>query len=459
MLRPGLVPLGSYYSTHSDIMNHVYSITEDVAAAKHRIKESSLPAEVKSKVLEFVSYVKESAGIGPHREYFYYTRLQTLASIMGRSILAPKKEDVIGAIAELRETKTNRHTYYSPATISDFKKVLKKFVSYLNDGEIPRFWKDIHAEKIGPRYSKPSDMVTYEELQILLGACRNKRDKAIISLLWDSGARASELLLLKIKDFQRSKDQLYATLNIDIGSKNYKNRGVVLIGDSVVLVDEWKRDKERDPDDFLFIGIGKEKPGKPLNYEDLRMVLNKVRARSGLTKKIAPHLFRHSAATRWATEIPPQVLVKQMGWASVKMADNYTHMDQKGQIMAILQANGIEVNDEELNKPLHEVPRQCPRCHEVNTGAARFCNNCASPLRMEDFQKVEEERIKVLEKMRSSLIQTNTVSDDFKAILGTIQNQEDLISVMELIAQKIADDKIKASEFETEYQKRKKEQE
>ena len=68
----------------------------------------------------------------------------------------------------------------------------------------------------------PHNVKEFHELQLLLNACKNITAKALISLLWDSGVRASELLLLKVKDFQLSKDKLYATLNIDIGSKNYK---------------------------------------------------------------------------------------------------------------------------------------------------------------------------------------------------------------------------------------------
>jgi integrase/recombinase XerD len=145
-------------------------------------------------------------------------------------------------------------------------------------------------------------MITYDELQKLLKACRNTRDKAMISLLWDSGIRASELLQLRIRDFQLSKDRLYATLNIEKGSKNYRQRSVVLTGDSAVLVPAWVEDiKEKF--DFnisnpLFFGIGKENLCESLNYGDRRAILQNVLARSKLEKKISPHLFRHSAATR-----------------------------------------------------------------------------------------------------------------------------------------------------------------
>lgn len=95
------------------------------------------------------------------------------------------------------------------------------------------------------------------------------------------------------------------------------------------------------------------------------------------------------------------------------MADNYTHMDNKGQIMAILKANGIPITDEELKKPLSKVNRKCPRCHTVNTGSARFCSNCGSPMRPEDFIKVEEQRNKVTEAMK----QSNLISPELQTTM------------------------------------------
>ena len=383
--------------------NNVYPIERNVQVAIKRIKDMKAPEQVKEKIIEFVSFLKEANGIGPHREYFYYSRLQQLALLMQDKILNPSKKDVIQVIARLRSTRTNRKTLYSPASISDFKKVLKKFVKYVNGGELPKFWNDIHAEKIRPRYNRPDEMITYDDLQALMKVCRNPRDKALISLLWDSGVRASELLMLRCRDFQRSPDALYATLNVEIGSKTYKHRTVVLTGDSVVRVTEWLQERDFKPDDPLFIGIGKERPGKPLSYADLRMILRKVAARSGLKKHISPHLFRHSAATRLATEnIPMQVFVKQMGWASNRMADNYTHLDNKGQIIAILQSQGIDITDEELNKPASEIPRRCPRCKAINTGSARFCNNCGSPMKTEDYIKIEERKQKAFAALMDS---------------------------------------------------------
>ncbi|MEM0136485.1 MAG: site-specific integrase, partial [Thermoplasmatales archaeon] len=144
--------------------------------------------------------------------------------------------------------------------------------------------------------------------------------------------------------------------------------------------------------------------------------IRKIALRAGITKQISPHLFRHSAATRFAVEMPTQVFVKQMGWSSNKMADNYTHLDKSGQITAILKAHNIEITDEELNKPVSMVTRRCPRCHVVNTGGARFCSNCGSPLKAEDFIKVESERQKVMETLKAE----NMISPEMQSALDVL---------------------------------------
>jgi len=393
-------------------MEPIYNVKQNIESVRKRIENSELPTNVKEKIFEFVNMLTVGSHIKEHRQYYYYERLIILSKVLGEKILNPSEKDVFKAIAELKERSTNRHAPYSPSTISDFTKVLKKFVKYCwkdENDEFPKFWNEIHAEKIRSRYSNADQMISYDELQSLLNSCKNLRDKALISLLWDSGIRASELLKLRIKDFQKSSDGLYAVLNIQEGSKNYKQRTVILTGDSVVLVPQYieflkghlKDDFKEDG--FLFIGLGKENPGMNLTYDDLRSIIQKKAKRSGLQKQISPHLFRHSAATRMASEnVPVQVFTKQMGWSSNKMADNYSHLNSKDQIKAILKAQGIPISDEELKKPLSKVNRRCPRCHVVNTGSARFCSNCGSPMRSEDFVKVEEQRLKVMDTLKES---------------------------------------------------------
>ena len=104
------------------------------------------------------------------------------------------------------------------------------------------------------------------------------------------------------------------------------------------------------------------------------------------------------------------------------MADNYTHLDSKGQIMAILKAQGIPITDEELKKPLSKVNRKCPRCHVVTTGSARFCSNCGSPMKPEDFVKVEEQRMKVMDTLKES----NMLSPELQSTMDNLPDDSKL---------------------------------
>ncbi|MCI2413245.1 MAG: site-specific integrase [Cuniculiplasma sp.] len=435
-------------------MAEIYNVSKNVESVKKRLENSGLPKEMKDKIFEFVLTLREGSGIKQHREYYYYERLLILGETFGDKILDskgrinPKEKDVLMVIGKLRDKITIRGTHYSSATISDLKKTMKKFVKFCfkkynaelpkeEREDFPEFWNDIHSEKIGSRYKRPDQMISYEELQAILKACKNIRDKSIISLLWDSGIRASELLKLKIKDFSKSTDGLYAVLNISEGSKNYRQRSVVLTGDSVVIIPqyiEYLKDIQKDRFDqnnHLFVGIGKENLGESLTYEDLRALIRKSVNRAGITKQISPHLFRHSCATRLAVETPLQVFVKQMGWASNKMADNYTHLDKTGQITAILKAQGIEITDEELKKPLSKVNRKCPRCHVINTGSARFCSNCGSPMKQEDFVKIEEEREKVMETLQES----DLLSPELKTTMNNLPDDSKLDLLASLLVE------------------------
>ena len=90
--------------------------------------------------------------------------------------------------------------------------------------------------------------------------------------------------------------------------------------------------------------------------------------------------------------------------------------------MAILKAQGIPITDEELKKPLSKVNRRCPRCHVVNTGSARFCSNCGSPMKHEDFVKVEEERNKVTEALKES----NLISPELQTAMDNLPEDSKL---------------------------------
>lgn len=84
---------------------------------------------------------------------------------------------------------------------------LKTFISYLNENNI-KFSKKNSGEdffkniKLNKRESDTSEKsyITRADIVSMLQHCRSQKDRAFIFLLWDSGARVSEILNFNVQD-------------------------------------------------------------------------------------------------------------------------------------------------------------------------------------------------------------------------------------------------------------------
>ncbi len=88
-----------------------------------------------------------------------------------------------------REHKTGKR--YSENTVEDYKIAVKRFYRWLlaNDGEVPEVVKWIKKKRATNKSVKPDNMITEAEMAKIVEACKNARDRALFSLLYDSGCR------------------------------------------------------------------------------------------------------------------------------------------------------------------------------------------------------------------------------------------------------------------------------
>lgn len=206
---------------------------------------------------------------------------------------------------------------------------LRAFLKYLARQSISSLSPDrIELAKVPER---SLDLITIEELERLLKApdvnnIRGLRDKAMLELLFSTGLRVSELCSLP-RDINLKLDEM------SVRGKGEKVRVVFISDDARNAVTKWL-DKRDDMDDALFINITNKKQKLAKNKESLRLtprsverIIKQYAIKSGISKKVTPHVIRHSFATDLLRNGADLRSVQMLlGHANINTTQIYTHV-------------------------------------------------------------------------------------------------------------------------------------
>ncbi len=159
---------------------------------------------------------------------------------------------------------------------------------------------------------------TYEKKDL-----KRARDIAILSLLYSTWLRVTELISLKITDISDDSKQFRV-----IGKWN-KLRSVFLTQKARITMQNYL-DLRTDNSPFLFISLSKNSYGKSLSRNAIASLVKHYSALVGIKQKVTPHTLRHSFATallkKWADLRAVQTM---LGHASITTTQIYTHVDDK----------------------------------------------------------------------------------------------------------------------------------
>jgi integrase/recombinase XerD len=195
------------------------------------------------------------------------------------------------------------------------ERVEKSAVELLNS---PSLWERI------PQVLSPANV------DLLLCAPRSDdrfylRDKAILETLYATGARASEVVGLKISD-----------LFLDGGfckcfGKGSKQRIVPLGAPAITALKAYlggarpQLVRANAGVQHVFVSRG----GKPLTREMLWVLVKKYVHRAGLNGAVSPHTLRHSFATHvLAGGADLRTVQEMLGHANIRTTQHYTHVDR-----------------------------------------------------------------------------------------------------------------------------------
>ena len=197
---------------------------------------------------------------------------------------------------------------------------------------------EVKAKPQLPRTSTPiRDVLTRQEIDLMESVVPAERDKVIIRIFGDCGLRREELTQLHPDDLIRSGRQAYLRV---LGKRN-RVRDVPLPPPLVRRLERLiaSRPEERTAD-RIFLSLRRDSGGEyePLTTNGVYQVVRDAVARSGIRKRVHPHLLRHSWMTEMLRHGMSPIQLSIIAGASVQViAEHYTHLTKDDAYDAMLR--------------------------------------------------------------------------------------------------------------------------
>ncbi|MFH1790196.1 MAG: site-specific tyrosine recombinase/integron integrase [bacterium] len=257
----------------------------------------------KNKEGDFFQLVRELTTLNYSRKtvksYIFYNR--QLLSHSKKSAKAINTEDIKQYLGRLSKEK-------SPSTVSVALNAIQFY--YKNILKRSFFLHIRHPKK----KSKLPTVLSTGEVKKILSVVRNPKHSCIISLLYGTGIRVSELVKIKIKDIDFDRN----ILHIRQGKGN-KDRLAILPAKLLEILKTQARVKSAN--DYLFTN-GR---GYCLTTRTIAKVVKNLAVSAGISKNVSPHSFRHSFATHLlesGTDI--RHIQELLGHAKLETTQGYT---------------------------------------------------------------------------------------------------------------------------------------
>lgn len=203
---------------------------------------------------------------------------------------------------------------------------LRAFLKYMAKRDVKSLQPDkIELAKVPER---SLDLITTAELERLMKApkgddLKSLRDRAIMELLFSTGLRVSELCAQN-NDIDLTRDEL------SVRGKGEKIR-VVFLSDTAKDAVKAYLKARKDMDEPLFMSYGRagHASGR-LTPRGVEMIVKAYAIKAGITKKVTPHVIRHSFATDLLENGADLRSVQALlGHANIQTTQVYTHVTDK----------------------------------------------------------------------------------------------------------------------------------
>ena len=216
----------------------------------------------------------------------------------------------------LRDAKLSDETKY------DYWNMFRIFVKWLK----PKIDIEEYRLKLRFKVKLPEEILTLEEVRKIILSAKNIRDRTLISLLYDSGCRPSELLTLQMKDVVFDDDGLTVFFNGKTGPRRIR---------IITTLDSDKFLKE-----YYLNGCSNDLIFGKICIERLNQIVKEQAQRIGIHKRVYSYIFRHSRATHLAKHLTEQQMKVYFGWSmGSDMVATYVHLSGRDMDERVMELN------------------------------------------------------------------------------------------------------------------------
>ena len=342
--------------------------------------------------------------LGPDRNFYQISKKEDILSFLNTKIKS-KEIDPDGKWIRTWNDYLQRIKYFM-RWIYNEKQRIDDDIELVEPSEwtTPSFVqiKEKRSKRISPYLE--TEIWDRDEVQTIISYESCKRNKAILSLLWDLNARPHEIALLKLKHI-RLKER-YGEGEIPHQAKT--GSGPILLTFSFPYVRDLLNELPfKSPEARLICNLT---TGAPIKADQINEIMKhlKERIRRLLengeikdnvekekleyllkTKKFNPYCLRHHSISADSDHLPEYALKKKVRWSmNSKQGTRYIKNRMGNELKnKILAYNGIIQENEIIKK---STILTCPRCEFVNVIENKYCSKCSYPLKPEAYDELKD---------------------------------------------------------------------
>lgn len=268
---------------------------------------------------DFLEYLKYERRVSVNTVDSYGENLLLLKNYTNKDLISLKKEDIKDFLDNVEATARTKAHYLT--VFNSFYKYLlfmDKIKSNPCDGiKAPKL------EKKLPTY------LTNEEIAKLFNIRLTKpvdyRNKAILEVMYATGARISEVINLELNQID------FEECIIRVVGKGKKERIIPLDDVAIEALDNYINNYrpfliKNETCNYVFLNKNGEKISRQMIFKMLKNLANKA----GITKEISPHTLRHSFASNLLNNgADLRVIQELLGHENLETTEIYSHLQNK----------------------------------------------------------------------------------------------------------------------------------